>query len=254
VLLWLARQLEAFLYARAALILVNSPAYVDFLQAQGVPAQKIRFIAYGADCEVFNPRNDGSQLRQSWGMNGEFVALYAGAMGQANDLHVLLDAAEALRGEPTIRLVLAGDGKQRPALQAESTRRQLDNVLFTGTYPKAAMPQVLAAADVCLAVLQDIPAFTMTYPNKVFDGMAAGKATLLAIDGVIRQVLEQAGGGWFVPPGDGLALAQAIRRAAADREATRQMGLRASQYVCRNFNRQQKMAETRAVLYEVAGR
>jgi len=59
------------------------------------------------------------------------------------------------------------------------------------------MPQFLATADVCIAILKPIPMFTTTYPNKVFDYMAAGRPTVLAIDGVIREVIEAAQGGFL---------------------------------------------------------
>ncbi len=55
------------------------------------------------------------------------------------------------------------------------------------------MAEALAAASVCIAILKPIELFKTTYPNKVFDYMAAGRPTILAIDGVIRQVVEAAG-------------------------------------------------------------
>ena len=86
----------------------------------------------------------------------------------------------------------------------------LDNVIFAGVVPKKEMPEAVAGADVCLAILQDIPMFRTTYPNKVFDYMAAGKATILVIDGVIRELVEKSGGGVYVPPGDDTKLAETI--------------------------------------------
>jgi glycosyltransferase involved in cell wall biosynthesis len=75
------------------------------------------------------------------------------------------------------------------------------------------------------------------YPNKVFDYMAAGRPVILAIDGVIRQVVEEAQGGFFTPPGDDAALAQAILRLADDPSQARQMGLNARSYVEAHFDR-----------------
>ena len=89
---------------------------------------------------------------------------------------------------------------------------KLTNVVFAGSRPKTNIPMILAASDACLAILMDIPMFRTTYPNKVFDYMAAEKPTILAIDGVIREVVEAAGGGLFVPPGDDEALAAAVLR------------------------------------------
>ncbi len=81
------------------------------------------------------------------------------------------------------------------------------------------MRAVLAGSNVCLATLKNIPMFRTTYPNKVFDYMAAGRPTILAIDGVIRQVVDAAGGGIFVEPGNDRALgrgrADFVRRSRA---------------------------------------
>jgi glycosyltransferase involved in cell wall biosynthesis len=75
------------------------------------------------------------------------------------------------------------------------------------------------------------------YPNKVFDYMAAGKPVILAIDGVIRKVVEQAGSGVYTQPGDPAALAQAILRLAGDPQRARQMGLNGRHYVEAHFDR-----------------
>ena len=79
--------------------------------------------------------------------------------------------------------------------------------------------------------------FRTTYPNKVFDYMAAGRPTVLAIDGVIRQVVELAKGGIFVPPGNDEAMARAVLDLYQNPSERRQMGDSARSYVSRNFNR-----------------
>jgi len=91
-----------------------------------------------------------------------------------------------------------------------------------------------------VATLKDIPMFRTTYPNKVFDYMAAGRATILAIDGVIRKVVEEAGGGIFVQPGDDHALAEAARVLSKRPKKNRKMGAAARDYVVRHFNRHQQ--------------
>jgi glycosyltransferase involved in cell wall biosynthesis len=84
--------------------------------------------------------------------------------------------------------------------------------------------------------------------------MAAGRPTLLAIDGVIREVVEAAEGGVFVPPGDATALSQAIRSVADHPEQARAMGKRARTYVARNFNRNNHAQELAALIARVASR
>lgn len=253
-LIALSRGLERFLYARASRILVNSPAYRSYLLERGIPAAKVRFIPYGSDLTMFHPAAGGHALRREWRAEDAFVVLYAGAMGQANQLDTVLEAAALTRDQPHLLWLLAGDGKQRPALERKAAQLGLSNLRFLNPWPKRRMPELLAASDACLAVLQNIPAFTMTYPNKVFDTMAAGRPSLLAIDGVIREVIEAAGGGLFVPPGDAPALAAAARQLAGDRTRAAQMGAAARAYAETHFDRTLLMARTLALFVEVAGK
>jgi glycosyltransferase involved in cell wall biosynthesis len=99
------------------------------------------------------------------------------------------------------------------------------------------MAEALAGADACLAILKPLEEYKTTYPNKVFDYMAAGRPVVLAIDGVIRQVVETAGCGFFVQPGDAVALAKVIRQLADDRAAAREMGLHGRRYLEEHFSR-----------------
>jgi glycosyltransferase involved in cell wall biosynthesis len=193
---------------------------------------------------MFNPQVDGSSIRAELGLQDKLVVLYAGALGQANDIDTILRGAQRLRGEDAIRFVLFGDGKERPRLQSEMERMKLSNVLFAGVRPKKDMPRIVASADVCLAILQDIPMFRTTYPNKVFDYMAAGRATVLVIDGVSRQLIEASDGGAFVQPGDDEALAKTILELSKDPGQVLRMGANAREYLVRHLDRRDKLKET----------
>ncbi|GJQ53296.1 MAG: glycosyltransferase WbuB [Anaerolineaceae bacterium] len=244
----LGRWLEKFLYARATHILVNSPAYKEYMIGKDVPEKKITFIPYGTDVDMFNPQIDGSSIRDELGLQGKFVVLYAGALGQANDIDTLLRAAERLKPYDKIHFVLFGDGKERPRLQNEAERMKLTNVTFAGARPKKDMPRVIASADVCLAILQDIPMFRTTYPNKVFDYMAAGRATVLVIDGITRELIESSYGGVFVQPNDDETLAETILDLSKNMDIVQQMGQNAREYLVKHLDRRDKLNETLELL------
>jgi len=186
---------------------------------------------------MFNPEDDGVNFRHTHNLEGKFIALYAGAHGMSNDLGVILEAAKLLHQRKDIIFVLLGDGKEKPALEAKAIELNLGNVCFIPPIPKIEMPSALAAADACIAILKPIEMYRTTYPNKVFDYMAAGRPVVLAIDGVIRQVIEQARGGIPVQPGDPVALADAVRMLADNPSMGREMGRQARTYVGNNFNR-----------------
>jgi lipopolysaccharide/colanic/teichoic acid biosynthesis glycosyltransferase len=242
-LIFLSRKLEHFLYARSTHVLVNSPAYQDYLVTHGIAPLKITLIPNGVDPAMFDPQSSGEQVGKKWGLEDKFVVGYAGALGMANDLLTVIRTADRVRERQDIVFVIAGDGKERPALEAETSRRGLKNVIFTGKLAKSEVAELLAASDACIAILKNIPMFRTTYPNKVFDYMAAGRPTLLAIDGVIRTVIEESGSGIFVPPGDEAALGDAILKLVANPSQAREMGLCGREYVTRYFNRDQQAAE-----------
>jgi glycosyltransferase involved in cell wall biosynthesis len=248
VVIVLAHWLERFLYARAAQILVNSPAYKEYLVGKGVSQEKITFIPYGTDIDMFNPDVDGAPVRAKLGLQDKFMVLYAGAMGQAHDLYTVLRAAKRLNDEPHIRFVFFGAGKERANLEAEAQRLGLRNVQFAGICPKKEMPAVIASADVCLAILQNLEMFRTTYPNKVFDYMASARPTVLVIDGVVREVIEASGGGVFVEPGNDEFLARTILELSKDPRRVKQMGQNARAYLVKHLDRRDKLAETLRLL------
>ncbi|MFZ5819363.1 MAG: glycosyltransferase family 4 protein [Chloroflexota bacterium] len=234
---WLIRAsewLERFLYRRADRVIVNSPGFREHVERRG--AKRVDLIPNGADPSMFDPGDEGASFRTRHRLADKFVALYAGAHGLSNDLGVVLEAARMLAGSD-VQIALLGDGKEKANLQTQASAMGLTNVTFAPSLPKAEMAGALAGADVCIAILKPLDEYKTTYPNKVFDYMAAGRPVVLAIDGVIREVVEAAGCGVFVPPGDPSALAEAIRELAADRERARQMGLAGRKYLEQHFSR-----------------
>jgi glycosyltransferase involved in cell wall biosynthesis len=243
-----ARRLESFLYQQASHILVNSPAYREYLLDKGVASTKVTTVPNGTDCSMFDPHDSGAEMRTAYELRDKFVVVYAGAHGKANALDIILEASELLSDRPDIIFVLAGDGPERSRLESESIARHLRNVLFIGPIPKFQIPKLLAGADACVATLMNIRMFKTTYPNKVFDYMAAGRPTVLAIDGVIRRVMEDSKGGIFVPPGNAKALADAVRILSDDPALCQEMGTAAREYVTTYFDRESQARQFRDVL------
>lgn len=81
--------------------------------------------------------------------------------------------------------------------------------------------------------------------------MAAGRPTILAIDGVIRHVVEAAEGGVFVPPGDDAALAAAVQRLHQHHQQCQTMGAAARAYVATHFNRHQQATQFVVLLQQL---
>ncbi len=227
--------LEAFLYRHADQVVINSPGFEEHVKSRG--ARRVALIPNSVDVEMFAAHPDRNISRGKYGLKNEFVVMYAGAHGLSNDLGILLDAAQILKKDENVRFLLVGDGKEKASLMARADQMHLTNVLFLPPQPKQDMPAMLAMADAGLAILKPLELYKTTYPNKVFDYMAAGKPVILAIDGVIRQVVEAAACGVFVKPGDASEMATVIRELARDPSRCTTMGASGMDYVRKHFDR-----------------
>ncbi|HEY3310518.1 MAG TPA: glycosyltransferase family 4 protein [Anaerolineales bacterium] len=239
--------LERFLYSHADQLVVNSPGFVEHVQARG--ARLVELVPNGADPAMFDPQDDGAAFRLAHSLTDKFVVLYAGAHGMSNDLGVVLDCASLLAPNPAIHFVFLGDGKEKPALQNQAARLGLTNVSFLPSVPKTEMADALAASQACIAILKPVEAYKTTYPNKVFDYMAAGRPVVLAIDGVIREVVENADCGVYPRPGDARDMCNAIQFLEADREHAAILGRHGREYLVEHFSRE-RMAEKLCSIFE----
>lgn len=247
ILIKFSEWLERFLYAHSDHMIVNSPGFVESVASRG--AKRVELIPNGADPSMFDPNDDGIDFRKLYKLENKFVVMYAGAHGMSNDLHLILESASLLADNSFIQFILVGDGKEKLMLQAQAKSLKLKNVLFLPSVSKTKMPATLAGADVCVAILKPLEEYKTTYPNKVFDYMAAGKPVVLAIDGVIRAVVEAAQCGLFAKPGDAKELTNAIVRISQNQENARAMGLRGREYLELHFSRK-TISEKLLVLLE----
>ena len=204
------RLLEEFLYSKADSIVVLTEGTATRLRELGVDASKICVIPNGAEPSDFVASSTRDEVRQRLCVSG-FVFVYAGAHGEANGLDFVLEAARELQHEPSeIQFLLVGSGPAKAALVRRAAADGLTNVTFMDPVPKAAIPDILEAADAGLHVLADVPLFRYgVSPNKVNDYMAAGLPVLTNTPGEVARLVELAGAGIGVSPNQ---LVEGVRR------------------------------------------
>ena len=168
------------------------------------------------------------------------AALIQGAHGIANGLDAVLNAAAELkrRQREDIKLVLIGDGKLKPALQARAADEGLDNVIFHPPAPKPRLAGLMVATDLGMQILANVPAFYYgTSPNKFFDYIAAGLPVLNNYPGWLAGIIKENECGFAVPPDDPTAFADALIQAADAHEQLEEMGQHAARLARERFDR-----------------
>jgi glycosyltransferase involved in cell wall biosynthesis len=236
-LIRLLEWLELAAYAAADSVIVVSDGFRANLIGRGVPADKVHTIRNGARLGRFDPgASADAGLRARLGARpGDCLALYAGTHGISQGLSSVADAAARLTSEP-IRFAFVGEGADKPHLQGRVAELGLRNVTLLPGVSHEEIPALLAAADICLVPLRDVPLFSSFIPSKIFEYLAAGRAVVGAVTGEAAQILQEAGA-WVVQPMDSDALADAIRTLAADPHRRWAMGGQGRRYVEEHFDR-----------------
>ncbi len=230
------KEMESYVYRRAAKISVISEGFRRNLLAKGVPDDKISVIPNFIDTEFVTPVPRQNDFSRKHALESKFVALFAGNMGFSQGLEVVLDAAKLLQGNEEIKFLMVGNGAAKNGAQSYCESAKLDNVAFLPFQAHEDVPAMYGAADVCLIPLK--PGFTNeSVPCKVFSIMAAGKPAVAAVDqhSDTWKLIRDARCGTCVEPENPRALADAINRYYFDASARSESGRNGRRYVGRHF-------------------
>ena len=236
--LWAMGVLEWASYRSAHRLVGLSPGIVEGIAHRGVPRDRIASVPNGCDLGIFAGKAQPWRPAQVRAI--DLMAVFAGTHGMANGLDAVLNAAAELkrRGRDDIKMVLIGQGKLKAGLQARAAREGLDNVVFHDPVNKARLAGLMAATDLGLQVLANVPAFYYgTSPNKFFDYIAAGLPVLNNYPGWLAEMITENRCGFAVPPDDPVAFADALEQAAADRNTLKAMGQRGRALAETQFDR-----------------
>lgn len=240
--LWAMGVLEWVSYRSAHRLIGLSPGIVEGIKKRGVPAERIAMVPNGCDLDIFTA--SAEPWRPAGVEDSDLMAVFAGTHGMANGLDAVLDAAAELktRNRHDIKFLLIGSGKLKPELVARAEREGLDNVIFHEPVKKSELAGLMRSADLGMQILANVPAFYYgTSPNKFFDYIAAGVPVLNNYPGWLADMIEREQCGYAVPPANPGAFADAMERAAEEREQLPAMGQRAKALAEREFDRD-KMA------------
>ena len=234
-------KIAAFLYRKASLVVVVSPAFEErLIQHWRVPREKIATVENGVETDLFAPasRDVTSTLRRELGADSRFLACYIGTMGNAHGLETLLDAAAKLQTQsPDVLFLLIGEGAEKEKIKAMAQARALANVKFLDQQPREKIPDFISASDACLVLLKKTEVFKTVIPTKMLEFMSCARPLILGVDGQARQIVEEAGAGLVIEPESSEALVAAINQLRANREMGLAMGEKGREYIVKNFSR-----------------
>lgn len=206
-----ATRLEEICYRRAIQVVVVTHGIYDRLIQRGVPQERLIVIPNGANIDLFTFKaSERGQIRKELGLEGKFVAIYAGIHGLAQGLETILESARLLRESPNIHFLLVGDGPKKAEILSLARVYKLPNLTLLPEQPRETIPGYLSAADIALVPLRNAEIFKGALPSKIFDAWACERPVLISIDGEAREVVENVRGGIYIPPENPTLIAKAL--------------------------------------------
>lgn len=236
----LAFGIEAFLYKKAKLINVLTPAFQKtLLNEKNVSSDKLILIPNAADftlSEDVMQTFDRDKFRKENDLDNYFVITYVGAHGVANHLEQLLYAGKKLE-DTNVLFLLIGQGMEKKRLIELSREISNTNIRFLDSVPKKDVFKYIIASDMGASVLKNVETFKTVYSNKTFDYFSCKRPILMAIDGVSRELVEDANAGIFVEPENSEDYNNKIRKYLNNHELVLEQGENGYNYAKNNFDR-----------------
>ncbi|MBD9424001.1 glycosyltransferase family 1 protein [Pseudomonas sp. PDM15] len=221
----LTRLLTGYLrwfHNRSRVTLVPSPSQRLELQRRGF--ERLELLARGVDGQLFHPARRSSELRATWGMGEDEIAVvHVGRLAAEKNLQLLVRAFRALQRslpQRRLRLVLVGDGPLRAQLQ-----EQLPDALFCGVQRGDALAEHYASGDLFL-----FPSLSETFGNVVLEALASGLAVVAFDQAAAAQHIRHGHNGALATPGDEQAFIETARWLLEDGEMFRRVRLNARQH------------------------
>lgn len=234
VILKLVEQAVRFIYRHVDLLLVQSMAFEAPVRALA-SATPIVYYPNSVDDTFASPVT--GKIPYIAGLDEGFSVMFAGNIGTAQAVDVIVEAASLLIEYTDIHFVILGDGSSREWMLEESRKRGLTNLHLPGKFPVETMPGFMQKASALLVTLTDRPVFAATIPNKVQAYMAAGRPIVACLNGEGARLVVEAEAGLATPAEVPDALAAAILQLyRASPEERKKMGENGRRYYRKHFN------------------
>lgn len=220
-------------YTNSEKILITSKGFRKSINQKGNFDDKIVYFPNWAEDTISEGNKDFSIPKLPEG----FKVMFAGNIGEAQDLENIMQAALELKENKGIKFILVGDGRKMPYVKEFIEEHQLQETVFTmGRYPVEAMSSFFDKADVMLVTLKDDPIFNLTVPAKLQAYMSASKPIIAMLNGEGADNVLEADCGFTVSAGDYKSLANTILKASdLSTDVLNQLGENSRKYYENNF-------------------
>jgi len=233
----LLRRLEKFIYTKAKYVITVLPKADEYIQSLGVNKEKIVHIPNGCDIERFDALKDSmpDEVKKILDEHeGYFKACYLGALGTANAMETIIEAAKHVQDKvgEKVHFLIIGDGPEKEKLESMVKKFKLSNVFFYEPISKLSVPSLLEHVDITLVSMHNLKVYRFGISlNKLFDYLCAAKPIVFA-GNVANDIVKDSGAGISCDAYDSKSFAEGIIKLyEMNEDERREIGLKGREYV-----------------------
>ncbi len=234
-LIKLSTWLEEFSYKKSSLITGQTQGIIDDINRRGY--KNTYLLTNGVDTELFKKENKSNELLEQFGVEGKFNVCYAGIIGIAQGLDVILEVADLLKNYKEIQFLLIGEGPEKNRLIEKANDFDLNNIKFLPLQPKKNMPSIIASMSATIVPLKRLDLFKGALPSKMFEALASELPIILAVEGEAKVLIERSGGGITVEPENAKEIAEAILKLYNNPSLVTKLGKSGREFVEKYYSR-----------------
>jgi len=192
------------------LLIAENGAYEGYYcQKYHLSAEEFQRVPHGADERVFHPRPIQPP-------DDSFRVTYHGTFLPSHGMDAIIGSAVLLRHRPDIQFHFFGNGPERERIETIAVSRRLQNVTFHGFVDMDELLDNLAQSHICLGVFGTTKQSNFTIQNKLWQGLAMGRAVVSGDSQIVREALSHREHIYLVERENPQALAEAISKLQAD--------------------------------------
>ena len=235
-LLNISTKLEEHIYKNSFLITGQTQGIINNIRSR-FPYKNLFWLKNGVNIEQFNNLNESNWRIENNFSEDDFLILYAGILGYAQGLEIILSAAKILRENKKIKFLLIGDGPKKNKLYNIKNQLHLENVLFFEPVAKSKMPSITTSINVSVIPLKNLDLFKGAIPSKIFEILASKKPILLGVEGEAKDLFITHGKcGLAFTPEDSNDLVKNILTLYHSPELVKLYGINGFNYVKEKFS------------------
>lgn len=240
-LLWkIGRIVENITYRNADKIIVISEGFKRNIMAKGVPEEKIEVVYNWVDENAIIPIDDNENpLFEEIGVsNNKFRVVYAGNLGNAQNLELVVQAAESLKDREDIEFLLFGKGSLEDDLRTTIATKGLTNVKLLPLQPYERTSFVYSLGNVCLVSCK--AGFGgSALPSKTWSILSAGRPVIASFDeGELKDIIEENNMGVFTKADDVDDFVKGILSLYCNPQRCKEMGRNGREFILANLSRE----------------